>query len=188
MRARPEDTSVVSRGLFINATMLCATQPPEPPANVLDQVDEQLANTTQTQREKAAHRASNQTCGACHQYFDPYGLVLESYDAIGRYRTNYAAFPGQPVIDTSTTLPEVAGGVAIANVFEFVQAVSDNGRFTHCVAANVMRYALADASLLQSEDCAISGVNAAFRATDQSFSSLVKEVAVAQTLSQRVAP
>lgn len=187
MRSRPEDTSVVSRGLFINATMLCATQPAEPPASVLDQVDQQLADKTQTQRQKAEYRAQTSPCGGCHAFFDPYGLVLENYDAIGRFRTNYTGFPNTPVIDTTTTLPEEAGGIQVANVFEFVQAVTENGRFTHCVTANLMRYALADASLLTSEDCAISKTNTAFRATDQTFASLVKEVAVARTISTRVA-
>jgi len=79
-------------------------------------------------------------------------------------------------------------GAAIKNVFELVQAVTENGRFSHCVTANLMRYVLADASLLPSEDCSVTKINTAFRATDQSFSSLVKEIAVAQTVSTRVAP
>jgi hypothetical protein len=187
MRSRPEETSVVSRGLFINATMLCATQPAEPPASVLDQVDQQLADKTQTQRQKSEYRAVTTPCNGCHAFFDPYGLVLETYDAIGRFRTNYTTFPNAPAIDTSTKLPDEAGGSQVANVFEFVQAVSENGRFSHCVTANLMRYALANAGLLNSEDCAIGRANTAFRATDQTFPSLIKEVAVAQTITTRVA-
>ncbi len=187
MRSRPDETSVVSRGLFINATMLCAQQPPEPPASVLDQVDQQLNDKTATQRTKADFRAKTSPCLGCHAFFDAYGLVLESYDAIGRFRTTYASFPGSPPIDTSATLPEVAGGAPIKNVFELVQAVTENGRFSHCVAVNLMRYELADASLLPSEDCAVGKANTAFRTTDQSFANLVKEVAVSQTISTRVA-
>lgn len=187
MRSRTDDTSVVSRGLFINATMLCAQQPPEPPAAVLDQVDMQLKDKTATQRQKAEFRAKTSPCNGCHATFDAYGLVLESYDAIGRFRTTYQNFPGTPAIDTTATLPPVAGGAAIKNVFELVQAVTENGRFTHCVTANLMRYALSDASLLPSEDCAVAKANTAFRATDQSFARLIEEVAVAQTVSTRVA-
>jgi hypothetical protein len=187
MRSRTDDTSVVSRGLFVNATMLCAQQPPEPPASVRAQVDQQLNDKTATQRQKSDSRGSTDPCKSCHMFFDPYGLVLESYDAIGRFRTNYTTFPNSPVIDTSATLPEVAGGAHINNVFEFVKAATENGRFSQCVTANLIRYALADASLLSSEDCAVRKANTAFRATDQSFSSLVKEIAVAQTVSTRVA-
>lgn len=154
---------------------------------MLDAVDMQLANKDQTQRQKADHRAMTNPCSGCHQFFDAYGLVLETYDAIGRFRTTYANFPGMPAIDTSGTLPAVAGGKQIQNVFELVQAVTENGRFSHCVAVNLMRYALADASLLPSEDCSVTKANTAFRATDQSFSSLIKEIAVSQTVSTRVA-
>jgi hypothetical protein len=187
MRSRPEETSVVSRGLFVNATMLCAQQPPEPPSSVLEAVEGQLTDKTATQRQKADYRGKTSPCSGCHQFFDAYGLVLENYDAIGRFRTTYASYPGMPSIDPSTTLPEVAGGMQVKNVFEMVQAVTENGRFSHCVAVNLMRYALADASLLPSEDCAVTKANTAFRATDQSFSSLIKEIAVAQTVSTRVA-
>lgn len=187
MRARPDETSVVSRGLFVNATMLCAQQPPEPPASVRDKVDQQLADKASTQRQKADFRANTDPCRSCHAFFDPYGLVLENYDAIGRFRTTYATAPGMPTIDTSATLPQVAGGAPIKNVFDLVQAVTQNGRFSQCVTANLMRYALADASLLSSEDCGVRATNQAFRATDQTFSSLVREVAVARTVSTRVA-
>jgi hypothetical protein len=187
MRSRPDDTSVVSRGLFVNATMLCAQQPPEPPSSVLAQVGQQLNDKTATQRQKAEFRGMTSPCNGCHAFFDPYGLVLENYDAIGRYRTNYTNFPGSPVIDTTATLPQAAGGMPIKNVLELVQAVTENGRFSHCVTANLMRYVLADASILPSEDCAIQKANTAFRATDQTFSSLIKEIAVAQTVSMRVA-
>jgi hypothetical protein len=166
--------------------MLCAQQPADPPPSVRAQVDQQLADKTATERQKSTVRGMTSPCNGCHASFDPYGLVLENYDAIGRFRTNYTTFPGAPAIDTSTKLPPVAGNIAVQNVFEFVDAATKNGRFSHCITANLIRYALADASLLSSEDCAVTKANAAFRATDQSFSSLIKEVAVAQTVSTRV--
>lgn len=187
MRSRPDDTSVVSRGLFINATMLCAEQPPEPPASVLGDVGAQLEDKTTTQRDKAQARATTSPCSGCHQYFDGYGLALESYDAIGRYRTSYAGFPGMPAIDTTATLPAAIGGAQVKNVFELVDVISNNGRFSHCMASNLMRYALSDDSLLPSEDCGVVKLNERFRAGDQSFASLLREVAVAPTTTMRVA-
>ena len=186
MRSRTDDTSVVSRGLFVNATVLCAEQPPEPPASVLGDVGKQLEDKTTTQKEKAQVRATTSPCSACHQFFDGYGLALESYDAIGRFRTTYASFPGMPAIDTSAQLPAVAGGAVVKNVFELVDVVAQNGRFSQCMAANLMRYALSDDSLLTSEDCNVLALNERFRATDQSFTSLIREIAVAPTTTTRV--
>jgi hypothetical protein len=188
MRSRPEDTSVVSRGLFVNATVLCAAQPPEPPASVLGDVGAQVADKTTTQRQKAETRAVTNPCSGCHQFFDAYGLALESYDAIGRYRTSYANFPGMPVINTSAQLPAVAGGAMVKDVLELVSAVTQNGRFSQCMAANLMRYALADASLLGSEDCGVVTVNERFKAgADHGYAALLREVAISQTIATRVA-
>jgi hypothetical protein len=71
-------------------------------------------------------------------------------------------------------------------VFELVDVVTQNGRFSQCMAANLMRYALSDDSLLPSEDCNVLSVNERFRATDQSFTSLIREIAVAPTTTTRV--
>lgn len=186
-RSRTDDTSVVARGLFVNATVLCAEQPPEPPSSVLGEVGKQLEDKTTTQKQKAEARAASGTCGSCHQFFDAYGLALESYDAIGRYRTSYANFPDTPAIDTNATLPAVVGGAQVKSVFELVDVVTQNGRFSHCMASNLMRYALSDDSLLPGEDCSVVKLNERFRATDQSFASLIREIAVAPTTITRVA-
>jgi hypothetical protein len=188
MRSRPDDTSVVARGLFVNATVLCAEQPPEPPAAVLGAVGAQLEDKMSTQKDKAQARATTNPCSGCHQFFDPYGLTLEAYDAIGRFRTSYATFAGMPAIDTSAQLPAVAGGALVKNTAELIDVITNNGRFSQCMAANLMRYALADDGLLPTEDCGVMQLNERFRTTDQSFTSLVREIAVAPTSTTRVSP
>ena len=40
-----------------------------------------------TAQEQVAFRAMTAPCSACHPSFDPYGLVLDWYDVVGRYRT-----------------------------------------------------------------------------------------------------
>ena len=62
---------------------------------------------TQTAQEQVAYRAMTVPCNSCHPSFDPYGLVLDWYDAIGRFRTMDDL--GKP-IDGHTTLPASIGG------------------------------------------------------------------------------
>ena len=52
MRSRTNTTSVVSRGLYINSSMLCLVRPPEPPAAVKDKVTAQLMDATATERQE----------------------------------------------------------------------------------------------------------------------------------------
>ncbi len=181
-RARTDTTSVVSRGLFVNGTVLCVQSPPSPPAAVQAQVDAQLADKTATERDKAHYRDTTSPCKGCHLGFDPYGLVLENYDGIGRLRTAYAN--GSP-IDTSVTLPAAAGGETVPDVYSFVQKVTESGAFSRCLTSNLMKYALADASLVDVNDCNVKQTNDAFASSDGTFSNLIRRVAGSSLMTTR---
>lgn len=82
----PLRTSAVQRGVWISEQFL-GREIPSPPAMVdpiSDDETDEAGRTTQQQLER--HRA-NKTCAACHAKFDPLGVALENFDAIGRWRT-----------------------------------------------------------------------------------------------------
>jgi hypothetical protein len=181
VRARTNNTSVVSRGLYINSNVLCNQTPPPPPPSVQAQVDAQKANVSDTERQKSLYRQMTAPCNGCHSFFDPYGLVLETFDGIGRFRSSY---PNGTAIDTSVTLPDFSGGGSAADVTEFVTKVGGNGVFSRCLTTNMMKYALAEGPVAAT-DCAVKEVHDGFLVTDQSFASLLREIAVSKTLSVR---
>lgn len=183
MRSRTDRTSVVSRGLYVNSGVLCQSTPPSPPATVQKQVDEQLADMTATERQKADFRDTTSPCNTCHLNFDQYGLALETFDAIGRFRANY---PNGTPIDASSTLPAGAGGTMIKDAADLAKAVAENGVFTRCLTSNLIKYALAEeVATLTANDCAVTEVATQLQATDQSFTSLVRAIALSKSLSQR---
>jgi hypothetical protein len=104
-RARTDVPSVVGRGLLINQTILCGDNPafPEERTEEIDRIQEMEAGLSE--REKANNRAASTDCGGCHSAFDAYGLALETYDIIGKYRTMDEE--GR-LIDPSVALPESA--------------------------------------------------------------------------------
>jgi hypothetical protein len=53
-------------------------------------------------RELLALHRENPSCASCHDLIDPIGFVLESYDALGRWRQ----WEGDTVVDSSTVLPD----------------------------------------------------------------------------------
>jgi hypothetical protein len=184
-RARTDGSSVVARGLAVASTILCSATPAAPPDALAAQiatVTAMLANATE--REKSVYRQTTAPCSACHTTFDPYGLLMEDFDLIGRYRT--VDDMNRP-IDTSTTLPQDAGGGQVKTAVEFAQAVTSNGVFSSCVARNLMKYALADGNV-ERGDCAVQAVSQKFMTGDKSFASLLREVAVSPTLAVRVGP
>ena len=182
MRARTDTTSVVSRGLFVNGTILCVASPPPPPASVQAKVDAQLLDKNATERDKAQVRDTTSPCNGCHLNFDAYGLVLENFDGIGRLRSSY---PNGKPIDTTGVLPAAAGGNTVPDVFGFVKAVTENGAFSRCLTSNLMKYALADATLVDVKDCNVKQAHDAFQASDGSFPNLIREIANAHVLSTR---
>jgi hypothetical protein len=104
-RARTDVPSVVGRGLLINQVVLCGENPafPEERTGEIDEIS--AMQTTMSEREKAEYRAASDDCGGCHSSFDAYGLALEPYDIIGKFRTMDEA--GRP-IDPRVTLPDNA--------------------------------------------------------------------------------
>jgi hypothetical protein len=87
------------------------------------------------------HR-SDPACAACHTLFDPYGLALEQYDAIGLYRSTYD--DGTPV-DAATTLPPSAAhpeGLTFQGLDGLAQAVATDPSFGECLAKKLLTYGL----------------------------------------------
>ncbi|HXK17540.1 MAG TPA: DUF1592 domain-containing protein, partial [Polyangiaceae bacterium] len=97
-------TSPSRRGHWIASNLLCA-EPPPPPPNVpmLDAGGEDGSPATLNVRQALEKHRTDPGCAGCHGLFDPYGLALEQYDAIGLYRSTYD--DGTPV-EASTTLPD----------------------------------------------------------------------------------
>ncbi len=180
-RSRPDQQSVVGRGLSVNDAILCQ-QNPAFPENLADQIKNLSAmQANLSERDRANYRATNAPCLGCHPGFDPYGISLENFDVVGRFRTMDAE--GRP-IDASVTLPEIAGGSVANNAVEMGQALAATGAFSGCIASRLLTYALAETGV-SGNSCATRIIADKLKTGDQSFSSLVRAVAVSKTLTQR---
>ncbi len=190
-RSKPEGTSVVGRGLLIKNALLCTDTPP-PPANIAETLAalEEEAPPNETERDKAVYRANAAECAGCHTTFDPYGLALENYDVVGRWRTEYEFEDGSPpvTIDASVTLPDQIGGGMAVGMADVVQQITSSETFAKCMGRNLLNYALADTSAgsAQITSCSTQRVADAYAAEpEKTFSSLIKAVAVSAAFSNR---
>jgi hypothetical protein len=138
-------TSPSKRGHWIAGNFLCA-EPPPPPANV-PQLDADASADAGVQpalnvRQALEQHHANPACAACHSLFDPYGLALEEYDAIGLYRSTYD--DGTPV-DASTMLPPSEThpeGLTIQGLDGLSKAVASDPAFGKCLAKKLFTYGL----------------------------------------------
>ena len=92
-------TSPVQRGKWVMLVLL-GTPPPPPPATVPPLKETAENEKVQSVREKMEQHRKNEPCRSCHQLMDPIGLSLESFDAIGAWRTKDAGIP----IDASSRM------------------------------------------------------------------------------------
>jgi hypothetical protein len=79
---------------------------------------------------------ANPVCATCHRIFEPIGLAMENYDAIGAWRTQVDGTP----IDASGVLVDgtkVDGVVSLRNVL-----VQYQDQFVRVVAEKLLTYAL----------------------------------------------
>ena len=193
--ARPTGGSPVARGLAVNGSIVCEVNPPFPEAD--PNVTVAIAGLgDKSELEKAEYRAGAPQCARCHRQFDAFGMVLEPYDAVGRFRT--ADLEGRPIDAhwTTTALPQSVGGAMVTNAAEAARALAASGALDRCMAMNFINYALTEVSrgganntdlarAPQTGSCAVQDVIHTFAATDRSFASLMREIAASRTLALR---
>jgi hypothetical protein len=189
-RARSTGPSVISRGIAVKSLFTCLDTGPEDPADFA-MINQAALNTSlQTAQQQVAFRAQYpKQCGNCHATFDPYGLVLDWYDVVGRYRT--VDDLGQPV-DGHTTLPAVVGGETVDTAVETAAIMARSDAFTNCMARSMLQYALIDAIVElpvpaeHTKGCATAGIAHILRkSSGQSFTDLFRAIATSSAFLLR---
>lgn len=81
-------TSPVLRGKWVLERIIGL--PPSPPPKDIATIEPDIRGATTIRQQLDKHR-SNESCNSCHQYIDPPGFALESFDPIGGFREFYRA-------------------------------------------------------------------------------------------------
>jgi hypothetical protein len=86
MNATGVDSNPLKRGLWLLERILHDPPPPPPPnVPVVDLTDPRILKMPP--KERMADHRNQAACRSCHAKIDPWGISLENYDAIGRFRT-----------------------------------------------------------------------------------------------------
>lgn len=171
------DTQPVIRGVWVLENIL-GMPPPEPPQNIPALTPDTRGATTP--RELLAAHTSDAACAGCHQRIDPIGFVLENYDPVGRWRTEW---PGSNTpIDASTTLFD---GTKISNAMEFKAWLVENiDLFSQCLSEKLMTYATGRVPNY-AERHEISQIVQANHETGNGFRDLVLALTMSETFRTR---
>lgn len=131
----PTTTRLVKRGVFFTRKVMCLPLG-VPPADVNTAVPEDL---TGTERERIESVTTPARCAGCHAFINPFGFMQESYDAMGRFRTEDA---GKPV-DTSIAVSFLdEGPLQATSTVDALRGFTRSLRFQQCFTRQLFRFYL----------------------------------------------
>ncbi len=135
--SQPARTSPVARGKWVLQTFL-GVSPPDPPPNVpaiKPRVGDANAKEP-TMRERMEQHHTNPVCASCHKIFEPFGLAMENFDGIGKWRT----------VDEGVTIDasgQLVDGTSVAGLTDLRETlVRYSPQFVRVVTEKLLTYAL----------------------------------------------
>lgn len=183
IKAGPDNTSVIFRGLFLHDKVLCLPEiaPPQDAATQAKISEQEMGK--QTEFEKATYRKTTSPCNGCHAQFDPFGLALEGFDGIGRYRTqDEAGKPIDPSVDLSAFKDYGIDG-QVSGIVELAQKVKMSGKFATCLTSQIMTYAANQ--VLHEDDCGVQAVGQSLTPGSDKFTDMVRGIVLSPTFRTR---
>jgi hypothetical protein len=175
-------TSPTLRAKWVLETLLCSPPPPPPPELTIPDLDaDEAANqaaSIDNVRERLALHRSDPNCASCHSYLDPLGLALENFDAVGRYREDYA---DGTQIDPTGELPD---GTPLAGLPDLVGFIGKDDRFMSCTAEKLFTYAMGRAPT-QGDAPQLSDIETRWHAGTGAFPELVRHLVASVPFTQR---
>ncbi|MES2625445.1 MAG: DUF1592 domain-containing protein [Pseudomonadota bacterium] len=137
--AQPGRTSPVMRGQWTLANII-GVEPPPPPPNVpaleAKETDAAGNGVVPSMRERMEEHRANPACQGCHRLMDPIGFALETFDAVGKYRTTDNGSP----IDTTGQLYDGTPIHTAADLGPFLLSYKDS--FLRNATQRMLTYAL----------------------------------------------
>lgn len=131
-------TSPVLRGAWV-LDKLMGTPPSPPPPDTATDLSQKTGEQPKTVRARLEQHRDKAVCRQCHGVIDPVGLPLESFDAIGQFRTTDRQANNAP-IDASTVLPN---GIAINGPVDLRAQLAQRPEiFATAFTEKLMMYAL----------------------------------------------
>ena len=176
----PNRTSPVLRGKWLLEAIFGAP-PPGPPPNVPELPERGEGGEITSVRERLEQHRRNPVCASCHENIDPPGFALESYDALGAFRTLDEG--GRPV-DNIGVMPN---GVTIDGLPGLRSLLLDKPeRFVGTLTERLLAYALGR-QLDYYDRPSVREIVRNAAADDYRWSSLIRGVVGSPTFQMRMA-
>lgn len=166
-----DEASMVSRGLFVMHDLLRGVVKDPPPC----------VNTTPvptkaglTQRDIAAARIANNTCGGCHSKFEPLAFGLEKFDGIGAFH-DVDEHNNKLREDGEVLFPGEARPLKYGNSAELMDLLAKSERVNETLTWKVTQFALGR-PLGAADAATIAQVHKAAQSAGGTYESLIAAI------------
>lgn len=184
------NTRPVMKGVFIRQTILCDTIPPPPDnaAAVAPDLDPRLSTRQVVER---ITEMPGTACAGCHAtVINPLGFATESFDALGRVRSEQRLFDDRGTevakvpIDTRVTPQVVPGDPATASgPADLMRLIAASGKAHACFARHYLRFTFSRWEDLSSDGCLLERLRQ--RLVKGGIAEVLREIALAPEFQQR---
>ena len=178
------ETHPIKRGVWVLERML-DDPPPPPPPNVPDLPEPEAQDESKLSlKDRLAVHAQVESCNACHQKIDPWGVAFENYNALGQWREgdrdSFVLPPHQQVeIDPVTQL---GNGVKFNGLDDLKTYILNERKtqFRRAIARKVLSYALGR-YLEFTDRGAVDSICEAMKKNGDSFRTLIRQVVLSDS-------
>ena len=138
------DTQAVLRGVWVLENIL--GDPPPPPPDSVPALTPGTGDEL-TPKEILASHMAEESCAGCHKKIDPVGFVLESFDPVGRWRTEYPSQRTSNKKEKSIGLPvetdgKLTDGTVLRDITDLKAYLrKDITPFAECISEKLLTYA-----------------------------------------------
>lgn len=146
-----EQTNPFHRGALLRRSVLCDPLPqPDPNSLPPGSLDPPPPSAAQTTRQRFQAKVDGKAlCQACHGGFSDLGYVLESFDALGRYRTMEQVYDEKtgeklaelPIDSSAVTKIKADDLTPVANAAELNQRLVASEKVEACMAQRYFEFA-----------------------------------------------
>ncbi|WP_158965449.1 DUF1592 domain-containing protein [Paraglaciecola sp. L3A3] len=167
----------VKRAVWVKSKIL-GDEPPPPPPNVPDLDPDTPGFDKLTLKQQLELHRDKDSCRDCHAKIDPYGVVFEHFDAVGRYRDDYKGLP----IDATSILPD---GTAINGMLEIKQYLlkEEADKVALSVIKHLFSYALGR-EVSYRDDAELEDILQQVKANDYRMQSLLLAIVNSPSFNQ----
>lgn len=179
-------TSIIHRGVDFQKYFLCNTIP-APTVDIVDNREADALTPEQllaaTNREAVGTQTKSAVCQTCHKIINPTGFAFESFDALGRYRTEERIYDATGTfvrtlpVDSRASVPLADGSTLdVADAYDLVSWLATSKAGASCFSTNLYRL-LNEKLETQADACQLEDVEQVVSAPDRAVVDAIARVA-----------